>query len=319
MIPCASYWSEESIPSRIQEECEHQAALVDLCPQRFWQIYLRGYEVPWSQTSLFPPCSIAVTCVPTHVLYHLLYFMWSVFYISAMLPLWTIVFETRIYQSAGNVGIPFRDIFIIFGYMTSSLTCGFVINRKLPKFYNWLWLYLPTFTILTLTLFVAIDLYNYAFIFHLIDIRIFFLCLLIVISGYSLTFLAAFIVRLPATRIIVLILEIGVRTSFIPCLIVHISFPDPERDIAKTSTVLCVLISLLPAITGILIHRFLHFKQHKADYSHKELPNEENSRLSPEVEPLPAPLPEVLVVDAQETAIWHIFCIVLILQQFIGI
>ncbi|ELU09519.1 hypothetical protein CAPTEDRAFT_223681 [Capitella teleta] len=217
----------------------------------------------------------------------------------AMLPLWTILFEMKIYSSAGNVRIPFRDIFILFTYMTTSLTAGFAVQRKLPKCYALLWLYLPSFTIFTLFTIVILDLYQYSFIFTLITVKTTFLCIFIVIGGYSVVLGCAYIARLPPMRMLVVTMEIGVRTSYIPCLAVHVSFPDPERDIAKTSTLLAILLSVLPTIVGVLVYRF-YKKRFEEEHPHK-MCEEDDSESEQQVEPLAAPLPEV--IDAKETAI----------------
>ena len=186
-----------------------------------------------------------------------------------MLPLWTILFETRIYSSAGHVTIPFREIFVIFGYMISFLTAGFAFNRKFPKLYSRLWLYLPGFTVCTLVMLLIIELYNSAFIFQLITVHIFFLSILVVVSGFLFSAALAFITRLPFARMLIITIEIGVRTSFVPGLIVQHSFPPPDGDIAKTTPVLCTFLALFPSFVIVLVHRLVH-KYRTRNYAETE-------------------------------------------------
>ena len=172
-----------------------------------------------------------------------------------MLPLWAILFETRIYTSAGNIKIPFKETFCIFGYIVLALALGFLIHKKMPSFYHTLWTYLPTFTIFTIIAALVVELYINNFIFTLMTKEIFFAWTLIAASGYIFGAVIAFISQQSHARILVMCVETGSRTSFVTSLLLQHSLSQPEADMAKSAPVLCVLLALLPAFVILLFLR----------------------------------------------------------------
>lgn len=173
-----------------------------------------------------------------------------------MLPLWTILFETRLWSAPGRITIPFRESFVLFFCLVAALTLGFYFNRKCPAPYRTLWQWLPSFTIFTLTFALVVEIYNYHFIFPLITKEVFLASLILGVVGYVVGWLVGFVCRLHPQRIIVLAIETGAHTTFFTNLLLDRSMPQPEADIAKAAPVLCSLLSLIPAIIVVLLFRF---------------------------------------------------------------
>lgn len=172
-----------------------------------------------------------------------------------MLPLWTILFETRIYDEPGNVEIPFTDAFIIFGYIVASLTLGFVFHRKCPVKYHHFWTYLPSFTIFTIVFSIIVEVYNANYIFSLISTEIFFTGVALVMAGFFFGAVIAFLSRQTHSRILVLAIESGTRTTYFTTALIVMSLPQPEADIAKSAPVLVGFLSLLPTFVLVCLYR----------------------------------------------------------------
>lgn len=172
-----------------------------------------------------------------------------------MLPLWTILFETRIWESPGKLVIPFKEAFILFCYIVVALTIGFLVSRKTTSAYSVCWTYLPTFTIVTLMFSIVVEIYNNNFIFTLISKEIFCASVLLTSCGFTFGAVIAFIAQQRQPRILVTCVETGVRTTFLTGLLLEHSLAQPEADIAKAAPVLCTLLSVLPTMIIIILCR----------------------------------------------------------------
>ena len=173
-----------------------------------------------------------------------------------MLPLWTILFETRIWKVPGKITIPFRESFVIFSYVVIALAIGFYFNRKCSNWYRTFWQWLPSFTIFTLVFTLIVEIYNNHFIFPLVSKEVFCSCLILGMAGYIFGWVVGFLCRLHAQRILVLAIETGAHTTYFTNLLLDNSLDQPEADMAKTAPVLCSMLSLIPAIIIVLLFRF---------------------------------------------------------------
>ena len=173
-----------------------------------------------------------------------------------MLPLWTILFESRIWKVPGKIKIPFRESFVIFTFVVTALVTGYYFNKKCNNWYRIFWQWLPSFTIFTLIFALIVEIYNNHFIFPLISKEVFCSCLMLGMSGYIFGWIVGFLCRLQTQRILVLVIETGAHTTYITCVLLDNSLAQPEADMAKTAPVLCSLLSLIPAIIIVLLFRF---------------------------------------------------------------
>ncbi|KAI0230966.1 hypothetical protein LSAT2_018652 [Lamellibrachia satsuma] len=175
----------------------------------------------------------------------------------AMIPVWTILFETRLFSVAGNTVIPFREIFFVFAASLALLLSGYVLQRRYSDLYDVCWMYLPIFTVCTIVFSVIASLFVNGFIFRYITVRIFLLSALLAAAGYGVGAASAFAVGLPQSRILTIAVETGGRTTVITNLLLVSSMAQPEADLAKTAPVLCSLLSVVPAFVAILVRRFM--------------------------------------------------------------
>ena len=175
--------------------------------------------------------------------------------LTALLPLWTIVYESRIYHGPGQARIPFREMFLVFAYILAFVIIGFFLERRCPKLYAKYWTYLPTFTIATILFILAVETYKSSFIFQLVTAKMFLLSAILALAGYLFGAAVAFVARQPLSRILVLSLETGCRTTYITCLLLTGTFRCPECDTARTTPVLGSLLSLTPGLVAVLIYR----------------------------------------------------------------
>ncbi len=216
-----------------------------------------------------------------------------------MLPLWAILFETRIWNEPGNITIPFKHIFTIFFFITFSIGIGHIMERKTPKLYSTLWRWLPSFTIFTLVLIILLEIANNYFVFKLITREIFCACILLAISGFIFGFVIAFLCRLGPNKMLVLGMDTGTHTTYFTALLLDNSLTQPEADIAKTAPVLCSILSLVPAIIMVLLFRIYKRytgKDFKDPVSVEQSEDEMSECVSEEIS-------NEDVVDAKETCI----------------
>ena len=143
----------------------------------------------------------------------------------------------------------------MFGYLLVCVTLGYILERKCPKLYAKYWEYLPPFTIVTVLLIFVVEVYKSSFIFELITAKVFFMAAMLAVAGYLFGCAVAFIARQPLSRIIVISIETGCRTTYITCLLLSISLTSPESDIARTTPVLGGILSLIPGLVAVLIYR----------------------------------------------------------------
>ena len=179
--------------------------------------------------------------------------------------------------------------------MTISLTLGCFIQRRFTKQYNRFWLYLPAWTVLTLTFLLATQIYNNYFITQLITAQIMLLAALLAVSGFIFGAALAFIARLPKSRILVLSVETGVRTTYSITLLLSHSLETPDGDISKTTPVLSSILTLLAAFLTAIVYRVIH-KYKTRNYTETECSylasNEDLSQLCNGTE----------IVDTKETS-----------------
>ena len=105
---------------------------------------------------------------------------------SAALPLWTILFEREIYGYAGELGIPFSEIFIIFAIIVSTGFTGYLFQQKFPDHYDRYWDNLPVFTVFTLLCILAVEVYCNFSVLAYLSIGKVLLALIIVSLGFIL-------------------------------------------------------------------------------------------------------------------------------------
>ena len=165
------------------------------------------------------------------------------------------MFESRIYQGPGYAKIPFRALFFVFGYILASVFIGFFLERRCPKLYAKYWTYLPTFTIATVLFILVAEVYKSSFIFQLVTTKVFLVAAILALAGYLFGAAVAFVARQPLSRILVMSLETGCRTTYVTCLLLTGSLECPDCDVARTTPVLGCLLSLTPGLVAVLMYR----------------------------------------------------------------
>ena len=178
-------------------------------------------------------------------------------FVAGMIPVWTILFETRLFSAAGHVVIPFREIFFVFAASLVLLLAGYVIQRRYADLYDVCWTYLPIFTLCTVVFSVIVTLFVNAFVFRYVTPKIFVLGALLAAAGYGVGAAGAFIVGLPQSRILAISVETGCRTTVVTNLLLVSSMAQPEADLAKSAPALCSLLGVVPALVAILARRYV--------------------------------------------------------------
>lgn len=179
----------------------------------------------------------------------------NVSFSSAVLPLWTILFETELYGHPGTLAIPFTEMFIVFSIVLGSAFVGYLLRIKCPDFYDRYWTYLPVLAVLALLCIAGVEIYsNYAVFLNVGALQA-TLAALLAIPGFLLGAGVGYALRQTSERIVTLALETGVRTSYVTNLCATMTWPQVEAVQAKTAPVLCSLLSLLPTVVLVLVFR----------------------------------------------------------------
>ena len=183
------------------------------------------------------------------------------FYVTAVLPLWAILYERELYSYAGELAIPFSQIFIIFFVITGAGFLGYLLCEKCPDVYDKYWSHLPLFTVLTLLVIIVVEIYLNLAIFHHITVLRVVLSVLLSASGFGLAAGLSYILCLSRERGTTLVLELGMRTTYITNLCATMTYPPTEAQEAKTAAVLCGLLTLIPSfvyVTAARLRRKIH-------------------------------------------------------------
>jgi hypothetical protein len=175
--------------------------------------------------------------------------------LSAIMPLWTILFENELYGHPGYLAIPFMDMFILLFIILGASFTGFLLHSKWPVFYDNFWIYLPLFSVITMLFIIAMELYNNIYIIANVTGMRFFIASILAGTGFSLGAGIGYLTRQSKGRLISLALETGVRTSYITNLCVTVTYSAEEARVVKTIPVLCGLLTVVPSFVIVMMYR----------------------------------------------------------------
>lgn len=179
----------------------------------------------------------------------------SFIYFTAMMALWAIVFENRVFSDAGNIIIPFKEIYIIFTYLCLAPALGYILKVNFPTYFKMFWKYLPFLTIFTLLLQLITESVKAYYITVFVTGKAFFMAVCLVASGFLLSGSISFISRQPTNRLIAIILDAGVRNTFVSHIILCESLQPPESDYTRTVPALASILSMLSSCFAICVFK----------------------------------------------------------------
>jgi predicted MFS family arabinose efflux permease len=177
--------------------------------------------------------------------------------VPAVLPLWAILYERELYDYAGELAIPFSQIFLIFFVISGAGFAGYLLCDKLPDLYDKYWAHLPVFTVLTLVVITLVEVYlNLSVLRHMTVLHV-LLALVLSGAGFGLGAGLGYILCEGRERTTTLALELGVRTTYVSNLCATMSYPPgPDSEAAKAAAVMAGLLTLLPACLYVMAVRF---------------------------------------------------------------
>ena len=173
-----------------------------------------------------------------------------------MLPIWSVIFLHFIYSPDVKVNIPFKEIFLLTLAVVFSIAAGIMLQRKWPKMYNKIWFHVPIPTALILLLLSVMELYRNHFVFSIMTVHVFFMSAMLATGGFMFGAAMAFIARLPVSRILVIAIETGMRSSFLTCILIMSSLEQPDADMGKAGPTLWSFLTLAPALLACIVLRF---------------------------------------------------------------
>ena len=140
----------------------------------------------------------------------------------------------------------------------STSLFGVLLARRFPRFYYKLWqLYLPFLTLLTLTVYFAVNVYIYHPLFHQTTFKTLFFATAVTAAGYGSGLAVAYLARLTRNQQVTVCLETGTRTPYIVGVLLHSSLAEPEAYLACSAPALCSLLCVSVSTISVCVYRVL--------------------------------------------------------------
>ena len=159
------------------------------------------------------------------------------------------------YDEVDFVRIPFSEIILIIVYTIVCTIGGYYIEKRHSKFYRKAWTHIPVFTSFSIVMILIVESWRQQYIFQLITMQHLLLATILSDFGYIFGFILALVAKQPLSRIHVIAIETGSRTTFISSILVDYSVPEPLDDLAKPIPVLASILSVGLGCLVVLLYR----------------------------------------------------------------
>ena len=174
----------------------------------------------------------------------------------AMMPLWMWALgDSFLAASPGvDINIPYKNILISLSILVGPLLIGILIKRYLPKAAEMVRKIMRPFLILIIVFIVSFGTYANLYMFRLMSWRVLVGGLLLPFCGFWLGCFAALAARQPAANVAAIAIETGVQNSGIAIMLLKLSFPEPDGDIASVAPVVVSIFTPVPLLIGYSVH-----------------------------------------------------------------
>ncbi|XP_060080467.1 ileal sodium/bile acid cotransporter-like [Ylistrum balloti] len=172
----------------------------------------------------------------------------------ALIPLWLFTLGIHVIYRTESVTIPFANIVISLIGLIIPVGIGIVIKKKLPKVAKFLLKLLRLVAVLFCILVFTIGIYANLYIFRLMTPLNLLAGALLPYIGFVFGAIMAFATRRNNSDILTIAIETGIQNSGVAIVLLQLSLPHPDSDIAIVSPVNCSLFTPIPVIIAIIIH-----------------------------------------------------------------
>lgn len=186
-----------------------------------------------------------------------------------MLSLWAIIYEKRIYDEAGRIKIPFKEIYIIFSYLILAPAIGFILKVRFQQCYQKLQKCLPLLTPLAVIMQLLTEIFKGYAVLYLIGYgHLFLMIMLLTASGFVFGAVMSFITRHQSKKIVAIALDAGMRNTLVSHALLSSGFLDNGLFMhIKIVPVLASFTSLLTVSLFVLILKIHKIRLNKYSFS----------------------------------------------------
>ncbi|XP_033754108.1 ileal sodium/bile acid cotransporter-like [Pecten maximus] len=172
----------------------------------------------------------------------------------ALIPLWLFTLGIHVIYRTETVTIPFVNIVISLVGLIVPVGIGIVIQKKLPKVAEFLLKLLRVVAVIFCILVFTIGIYANLYIFRLMTPLNLLAGALLPYIGFIFGAVMAFATRRNKRDILTIAIETGIQNSGVAIVLLQMSLPHPDSDIAIVSPVNCSLFTPIPVVIAIIIH-----------------------------------------------------------------
>lgn len=164
-----------------------------------------------------------------------------------MMPLWIFTLGRVIFDS-GNLDVPYTQITTFVVALVIPLGIGFLIQRYLPRFANFMKRILKGFSTLLILFIIVFAIVTNLYLFQLFSWRIVVAGMALPWLAYILGFLTGKLFRQPSPDCITIAVEIGIQNTGISIFLLRFALPQPQADLTTIAPVSVAILTPFPLI-----------------------------------------------------------------------
>ncbi|OWF37931.1 ileal sodium/bile acid cotransporter-like [Mizuhopecten yessoensis] len=172
----------------------------------------------------------------------------------AFIPLWLFTLGIHVIYRTETVTIPFVNIFVSLVGLIIPVGIGIIIQKKLPKVAKLLLRLLRGVIVIFFILVFTIGIYANLYIFRLMTPFNLLAGALLPYVGFLFGGIVALLTRRNKSDILTIAIETGIQNSGVAIVLLQLSLPHPDSDIAIVAPVNCSLFTPIPVVIAIIVH-----------------------------------------------------------------
>ena len=164
---------------------------------------------------------------------------------TGMLPLWMYTLGKQVYADT-KTAVPLENILSTLVSMTVCLGIGLLFQRYLPRVAAFCKRILAPVSVMMIIFIITFGTYANLYMFKLMNVSILFAAGISVWIGFAVGYSLAWILRLPVKDQIAISVETGIQNTGIAIVLLGLSLPPPNNDIATVVPVAASIMTPIP-------------------------------------------------------------------------
>ncbi|XP_059177720.1 ileal sodium/bile acid cotransporter-like [Physella acuta] len=182
----------------------------------------------------------------------------------AFIPLWIFTLGSTFSDETTSLHVPYLKILETLALVILPIFAGIFIEYKFPKIGKWIKRCLKPVLMLVVTFMLALGIYTNIFIFKMIKPMTIAAGCLLPYVGYLVGGVVAFVLCQSWCRIKTIAIETGIQNSGIAFLIVYLSLPPPDNQLAAVGPASSAIMTPLPLFLLVIIYTIYNRCQRKS-------------------------------------------------------